>query len=113
VARDDVRYHPVVSPVLKPPPKLSPTRVAELDVERAHAHSIAHRDAIETSGVCGCFYCLAVFPPAAIEEWVDDVDGVLVTALCPECAIDSVIGSSSGYPIETSFLERMRRRWFE
>jgi len=28
------------------------------------------------------------------------------------CGIDSVIGSASGYPITTEFLESMNRRWF-
>ncbi len=58
------------------------------DLIAAHRHSSNHRQEIEASKVCGCFYCLAVFPPASIDEWCDE-DG---TALCPKCGIDSVIG---------------------
>ncbi len=36
-----------------------------------------------------------------------------VTAICPYCGIDSVIGESSGYPINKDFLEMMRKHWFQ
>jgi hypothetical protein len=83
--------------------------VSEPDHIAAHKHSIRHRQELEASESCGCFYCLAVFEPSSIEVWVDEGD---VTALCPECGIDSVIGSASGFPINRDFLERMKRHWF-
>jgi len=53
-----------------------------------------------------------MFPPAAIEEWIDEVDGVGTTAICPRCGIDSVIGSSAGFPMTRDFLTTMRLYWF-
>lgn len=86
------------------------------DLDRAHRHSSCHRAEIEASEVCGCFFCLATFPPTEIQEWVDNVgageDAPGITALCPRCGIDSVIGSASGYPITPEFLGRMEVRWF-
>lgn len=81
---------------------------------RAHTHSIRHREEILASEVCGCFYCLATFPPPEIEEWVDvnEASPEGDTALCPRCGIDSVIGSESGYPITPEFLSTMRQHWF-
>lgn len=79
-----------------------------LDLERAHKHSIFHRESVLRSDQCGCFYCMAIFPPDRISEWVDDGQ----TALCPECGIDSVIGSASGIPIENQFLREMQSYWF-
>jgi hypothetical protein len=76
----------------------------------AHAHSIRHRPEVEASGKVGCFYCLAIYPPAEIERWVDDVTGE--TAVCPHCGIDSVIGDASGYPVTNDFLQRMKAHWF-
>lgn len=62
---------------------------------------------------CGCFYCLTVFPPSEIEEWVDaDEHEIRQTALCPNCGIDSVIGSKSGYPMTKEFLQTMEEHWF-
>ena len=90
------------------------------DVASAHAHSIRHRAEVQASGVCGCFYCLATFAPAEIEQWIDwppgtppdDEDLRGETALCPRCGIDSVIGAASGYPITPAFLARMEAHWF-
>ena len=79
----------------------------------AHAHSSGHRAEIERSTQCGCFYCLACFPPAEISNWVDpDAAGLGTTALCPRCGIDAVIGAEAGYPLTPEFLTRMRTRWF-
>jgi hypothetical protein len=82
------------------------------EIIAAHRRSIRHRDEILTSEVCGCFYCLAIFPPTEITEWTDKADDIGQTALCPNCGIDSVLGSNSGYPIEPEFLARMREHWF-
>ncbi len=89
------------------------------EVIAAHAHCSNHRQAILNSRVCGCFYCLATFPPGEILDWVDerpDGDGISAdgtTALCPRCGIDSVIGSSCGYPISAEFLDEMNQHWFQ
>ena len=74
----------------------------------AHKHSSLHRPELERSSICGCFYCLSIFPPSEIVEWVDDGQ----TAICPKCPVDSVIGSASGYPITKEFLQRMHDHWF-
>jgi len=74
---------------------------------------MGNRDEIFSSGRCGCFYCLEVFLPVEVREWTDEKDGVGQTALCPRCGIDSVIGSASGYPTTTEFLQAMKEYWFE
>jgi len=78
----------------------------------AHKHCSRHRSEILASEKCGCFYCLLIFGSDEIESWCDEVDDIGQTALCPRCQIDSVIGSSSGYPITESFLEEMKKHWF-
>lgn len=95
----------------RPTPKLPPTGDIEIDVVNAHAHSIDHRHLLAQSERCGCFHCLAVFTPDAITRWTDEVNGEGVTALCPRCGIDSVIGTASGFPVERGFLGRMRQHW--
>ena len=75
----------------------------------AHQFSSGNRKALKTDKICGCFYCLKIFSPQEITDWIDTGS---VTALCPYCGIDSVIGESSGYPITESFLEEMERYWF-
>jgi hypothetical protein len=86
--------------------------MGEPDYIRAHKNSSRHRDEILRSNLCGCFYCLTIFTPAEIVVWIDEVGGVGVTALCPMCGIDAVIGSASGFPITEDFLKRMNQHWF-
>ena len=77
----------------------------------AHDHSFKNRSEITQSDTCGCYCCLAIFPPADVREWLTESDGQ-ESAFCPRCSIDAVIGSASGFPITSEFLQKMRRRWF-
>ena len=87
---------------------------------RAHQHCSNHRDELLRSDKCGCFYCMAIFAPAQILDWVDapagqhhtEINDVGQTALCPECGIDSVIGNASGYSLTPEFLRQMHDHWF-
>lgn len=79
------------------------------DVVLAHQYSINHKEALQKDKKCGCFYCLKIFDPKEIEDWIPDISG---TACCPYCHIDSVIGESSGYPITEEFLAAMKKYWF-
>jgi hypothetical protein len=98
-------------------------RVAAMppDVRNAHDHCTRNAIELKESSVCGCFYCLAIFKPEEIEEWLVERDGSSdlapdpaqnSTAFCPKCSIDSVIGSASGFPITEQFLKTMKTYWF-
>ena len=73
----------------------------------AHKHSIHHRQELQASEVCGCFCCTESFPPHAIHDWIG-----ADTARCPNCGIDAVLGSASGYELTPDFLEQMKLYWF-
>lgn len=75
----------------------------------AHKHCSNHRDELIDSEFCGCFYCLEIYDPNEIEDWIDDD----TCALCAKCGIDSVIGSKSGFPITKEFLKQMHIHWFD
>lgn len=79
------------------------------DYIKSHEFSSKNRKAIEKSKKCGCFYCLKIFEPDEIENWLSEGDG---TALCPFCGTDSVIGDSSGFEISEEFLAKMKKHWF-
>jgi hypothetical protein len=90
------------------------------DLLAAHRHSSNHRAEIEASTVCGCFHCLQVFPPDEIIAWtgwdaaaLDDPQAEsTLTALCPRCGSESVIGDRSGYPVNAHFLSQMQEAWY-
>jgi hypothetical protein len=70
-----------------------------------------NRPEIEASQICGCFYCCSIYPPSEIVDWIGDQNDL--TADCPRCGIDAVIGSASGFPITSEFLSLMNERWFQ
>jgi len=80
-----------------------------IDYIEAHKYSSNHKQALLKDEKCGCFFCLTIFSPKDIREWIPDKSG---TAVCPYCEIDSVIGESSGYQITKEFLKKMNDYWF-
>jgi hypothetical protein len=80
------------------------------DTLEAHKYSANNKRLLLKNMKCGCFFCLKIFSPTEITDWIeDDTDE---TALCPYCSIDAVIGESSGFPITKEFLEKMHEHWF-
>lgn len=76
---------------------------------KAHNCSWKNREQLSKVKRCGCFYCLKIFEPKEIDEWVDDNQ----TALCPYCGIDSVIYDNKVYPVTKELLEEMKSFWFD
>jgi len=74
--------------------------------QEAHQRCIYHPDDIVQSKLCGCFYCLRIFPLPRSKSWVDDRQ----TALCPYCGIDSGLGFASGVEVTEDFLSQMQGR---
>ena len=85
---------------------LRETRIAT--IQAAAKHSLRNKKALRKDSRCGCYYCLSIFSPKEIDNWIEGED----TALCPYCWIDSVIGESSGYPITKEFLKDMNEYCF-
>lgn len=81
-----------------------------LDLVEAHQAAKSNKAWLAKSDKCGCFYCLSVYDPSKIVRWTDSGQ----TAICPECSIDAVLASVSGWPVDDAdFLGRMYKRWFE
>ncbi len=88
----------------------------KIDYNKIHSKCGWHEKAILESKVCGCFYCLSIFPPNKITEWIEeDKDcprGVGKTAVCPNCDIDSVLPDDIGHKITLDLLEKMQEEFF-
>ena len=80
----------------------------QTDYDRAHKHCFKNRSELDRSDACGCFYCPNTFKRSEVFEWTDDE----TTALCPQCGIDSVIGSAVGFQLSREFFQKMNDRWF-
>ena len=64
---------------------------------------------LQNDKLCGCYRCLRIFPTHDINEYC--LEGFLgneeLTAICPYCKVDSLIGEGSEYPINVEFLRLM------
>lgn len=86
------------------------------NLEQIHSECGWHEETIRKSNVCGCFYCLSIFPPSEIEEWIDEPEqcprGPGRTAMCPRCGIDAVLPESDHYQLTKELLEEMNNEYF-
>lgn len=72
-----------------------------------HARSRHNRSWLQRSRVCGCFHCCNEYPFEQIDAWTDDG----LTAICPRCGVDSVLGFASK-TADQSLLREMHDHWF-
>ena len=92
-----------------------------VDLVAAHSHSLNNQTEVEASRICGCFFCMEVFPAVEISAWTtaslptpEAIEaGFALTAICPHCGSESVIGDKSGYPITAQFLHLMNQAWYQ
>ena len=91
-------------------PMKSRSKIPEL-YKSAHRACSHNMDVVRRSQLCGCFYCLDIYPVSEIVKWIEEEDGCF-TAECPKCGVDSVIPDASGVPLNVEFLATMNKRWF-
>ena len=84
--------------------------ISKKDILSAHKHAVNNKDEIEVSDECGCFHCLETFTKDEIEEWVETEDGM--SAVCPKCEVESVIGDAAGLPLTQELLDAVRQHVF-
>ncbi len=79
----------------------------------AHKHCYDNEYEIKSSESCGCISCLRIMKPIEVEffDFVEELKDEPRSARCLDCNIDTVIGSSSGYPITREFLKAMNNYW--
>lgn len=82
--------------------------MSDNDIKNAPKYAMRNRVAIEESEACGCYYCLRVFSKHDIVEWTDKGE----TAICPHCAVDSVLAQSHGIALDEPTLKEIHDYWF-
>jgi NAD-dependent SIR2 family protein deacetylase len=89
----------------------------KIDFDKVHDQCGWHEEAILESKKCGCFYCLRIFPPDEIIEWIKESEncprGPGKTAVCPYCGIDSVLPDIIDYELTKEFLKSMQDKFFD
>jgi hypothetical protein len=90
------------------PAHAAAARVAAAPLIAAKVHASRHRDALEASTRCGCFFCFRAFATSEIKAWID----ADTTALCPGCGVDAVLGNASCPSISDGFLRKLHQHYF-
>ena len=80
----------------------------------AKKHCSYNREELKASRLCGCIWCLEVYPASEISQWhQEDINGVEQTAICARCNNDAILGDAAGFPLSAEFLTAMRNYWME
>lgn len=73
-------------------------------------HATNNEIEIVKSKKCGCYFCQSTFSARRVKDWLSDSRGV--SALCPECGMDTVLGDASGLEINERLLQEMGEHYF-
>lgn len=85
-------------------------------LKEAHRSTFANETEIRASTECRCFFCGYHFNANDEEHllWAEERPPLGRTLHCPNCLVDCVIGSSSGYPInDGAFICAASKAWFD
>lgn len=75
-----------------------------------HSHASNNEIEILKSKTCSCFFCRQSYSARLVNDWINDARGV--TAICPECGMDAVLGDQGGEPIDKALLKEMNLAYY-
>lgn len=75
-------------------------------------HERAHDNEIEIlqSKTCSCFFCRQTYDARKVNDWITGESGM--SAICPECGMDAVIGDKGGEPLSKETLKELNLAYF-
>lgn len=94
----------------KPINKTAEVVFSKDDLEKAHLHASNNEIEIVKSDKCACFFCRQVYSARKIQDWINDERGI--SAICPECGIDAVVGDASGISLEKPILKALNLAYY-
>jgi len=78
--------------------------LSNLELKTIHKLSTNNKGSISRSKKCGCFYCIEIFKPEDVKEYIS------TTAIC-SCGVDSVLASVD-VKITKTMLKQMHKKYF-
>jgi hypothetical protein len=73
-------------------------------------HSSNNEIEILHSKTCSCYFCRQTYSAREVNDWINDERGV--TAICPVCGMDAVIGDACGIPLDKPLLKEMNLAYY-
>lgn len=78
--------------------------------EEIFQHTTNNDIEILNSEKCSCIFCRHTFDARSVQDWISDEKGV--TAICPECGMDSLVGDASGFQIDRDTLKEINLEYY-
>lgn len=78
--------------------------------EEIFKHTTNNDIEILNSEKCSCLFCRHTYDARKIQDWINDEQGV--TAICPECGMDSVVGDASGFVFDHDSLREINLAFY-
>jgi hypothetical protein len=75
-----------------------------------HSHASNNEIEILKSKTCSCFFCRQTYSARLVNDWINDARGV--TAICPECGMDAVLGDAGGEADRQSLFKEMNLAYY-
>lgn len=71
-----------------------------------------HNNEIEIlhSKTCSCIFCRQTYDARTVNDWINDEHGM--SAICPECGMDAVIGDNGGEPLDKVTLKELNLAYY-
>ncbi len=94
---------------LKPKDENAPVPVEPrlLEIQR---HAVNNDLEILKSETASCFFCRQTYSARKVNDWITDERGV--TAICPECGMDAVVGDASGFALTHDDLKALNAAFY-
>lgn len=86
------------------------SNVDEQKLKELHDRAAKNDTEILNSDVCSCFFCRQTYSARDVQDWITEDDGV--TAICPICGMDAVIGDRHEGRIDHDTLKQLNLRYY-
>lgn len=74
-----------------------------MNIREFSEKSIRNKKNIESSLICGCYFCVSIFNSKDIKDWADEGE----TAICPLCGIDAIVPDEKDVSLTKEYLQKI------
>ena len=84
--------------------------LSKAELHETHKRCIANKEQLMAAQRAACFYCLKIFEPSEISNWVDDLPSQ--SAVCPHCHVYAVLADDGRSAFTPELLNALNHQYF-